>query len=147
MVTVYCEENSFMPKVRKLQDEGRIKLCKFPYDTAGTKKPHELARPSLAHPEDLHLAPEKISFPPEDFDGSDKHDEIEAIIGSDNRRDVLHVDSAYKDGCDCFFTTDKGDILSKKDALEELTGIRFFHPDDDWDEFMESLEESERTAP
>ena len=58
----------------RLQHEGRIKLCKFPYDTAGTKKPHEIAQPSLAYPEDLNLPPEKIAFAPEEFNGSDKYD-------------------------------------------------------------------------
>ena len=143
MVRAYCEDGAFTPRLRKLQREGRVKLCKFPYDATGTKKPHELAQPSLANPENLHLPPEKITFAPEEFDGSDRYDEIRALIGGGDGRDVLHVDSAYKDGSDCFFTPDKGDILSKKDSLEGALGIRFFHHEDDWDEFVEFLEQRE----
>ncbi|NDD59125.1 MAG: hypothetical protein EBZ47_07755 [Chlamydiae bacterium] len=52
---------------------------------------------------------------------------MEAIIGSENRRDVLHFDSAYKTACKLFLTSDKGDIWFKRDALESLTGIKIFH--------------------
>jgi hypothetical protein len=70
---------------------------------------------------------------------SDKHGEIERIVGRSNRRDVLHIDSAYRSGCICFFTRDRGDILAKRTELESLLEIRFFHPDDDWDRFLEFL--------
>jgi hypothetical protein len=143
MVRVYFEDGAFPSKLRRLQSDGRIKLFKFPYDTEGTKKSHEVAKPSAAYPEDLHLPPEKIAFAPEEFDGSDKYDEIRNIIGDENRRDVLHVDSAYKSNCDCFFTPDKGDILSKKNALKDALGMHFFHHEDDWDEFMSFLERRE----
>jgi len=74
---------------------------------------------------------------------SDKHVEIERIIGRSNRRDVLHIDSAYRSGCVCFFTRDRGDILAKRTELESLLGIRFFHPDDDWDRFSDFLNATE----
>jgi hypothetical protein len=61
MVRVYCEDGAFIPKLRELQSKGRITLVKFPYDTEGTKKPHEIAEPSAAYPEDLHLHPEKMA--------------------------------------------------------------------------------------
>jgi hypothetical protein len=37
------------------------------------------------------------------------HD-IQLIIGNSNRRDALHLDSAFKENVDCFLTGDKKDI-------------------------------------
>jgi hypothetical protein len=71
---------------------------------------------------------------------SDKHVEIEKIVGRGNRRDILHIDSAYRTGCRCFFTRDRGDILSRRSELESLLGIQFFHPDDDWEQFIDFLQ-------
>ncbi len=51
----------------------------------------------------------------------------------------MHVDSAYKSGCKCFVTRDKDDILSKRESLEKLLGIRFFHPEDDREELAKFI--------
>ncbi len=75
-----------------------------------------------------------------------KHTEIERIVGRDNRRDVLHIDSAYKSCCACFFTRDRSDIIANRTELETLLGLRFFHPDDDWDRFLDFLNSREVTG-
>ena len=67
---------------------------------------------------------------------------IQAIVqrkGSQNDYDVRHIDSAYKTGCGCFFTTDKRDILCRRSELESMLGMRFFHPDDDRLDFEQWL--------
>jgi len=71
------------------------------------------------------------------------HASIEKIVGvgGQHRRDVLHLDSAYKSGCSCFLTGDKTDILANREALSELLGLRFFHPNDDWADFVAFVDE------
>lgn len=64
---------------------------------------------------------------------------IREIVGGHNEFDVRHIDSAYKTGCKYFFTRDKGDILRHRTKLNELLGIRFFHPDDDFADFLAML--------
>ena len=65
-----------------------------------------------------------------DFKGSEHFSEIRRIIGSANRRDALHVDSAYKTGCVAMVTVD-GDILDHKTEIEKLLPLIIFHPVND----------------
>jgi hypothetical protein len=62
-----------------------------------------------------------------DYNGSEHLYEILTIVGHENRRDALHVDSAFKSRCAVFITTDSH-ILQHKSQLQALLGIRFFHP-------------------
>ena len=41
--------------------------------------------------------------------------------------DAQHLDSAAKDGCSVFLTSDKTDIWSKRDAIQALANIRVLH--------------------
>lgn len=61
--------------------------------------------------------------------GSQHYETILNIVGRDNRRDALHVDSAYKTECDCMVTVDS-DILGKREALIKLIGLPIFSPDE-----------------
>lgn len=62
--------------------------------------------------------------------GSEYFEEIYKIIGCDprNRRDGLHLDSAYKSKCLAFLTSDKRDIWTNRKTLQELLGFSIFHP-------------------
>jgi hypothetical protein len=55
--------------------------------------------------------------------------------------DVRHIDATYKSQCQAFLTPDKRDILSKKDELEGLLKMKFFHVRDNWVEFVKFLED------
>jgi hypothetical protein len=136
---VYFDTGAITRELRAFERAGRIDILHFPYDQPPPKKRHTLAQPSAANPEDLNLEPGKLAFKPDEFVGSGKFANIESIIGRENRRDVIHVDSAYKDHCQCFITSDRGDILAKRDRLEALLGIRFFHHGDEWSDFEQFL--------
>jgi len=62
-----------------------------------------------------------------DYSSGRHFKEILSIIGPGNRRDALHVDSAFKSGCSVFITQDHH-ILDHRAQLEALLGIKFFHP-------------------
>jgi hypothetical protein len=142
-VKVYCEHGALTPKLRALQRERRIELIYFPYDPDSlTKHISPTAAVSDAQWRDLNvkdwsgLAHVRTW---DDFKGSEQLTEIQNIIGPSNRRDALHVDSAYKSGCRVFVTTD-GDILNHRERLGVLLGIRFFHPEQDAEALSKFIE-------
>lgn len=125
-VRIYCDSGADISKLKNV--EVQCEFYQFPYDSPDRpKKPLLLAKPSEAQWRDCHAAWIEFSeITWDDFKGSPLHPQIETIIGPDNRRDVLHFDSAYKSECSIFLTSDKGDIWSKKTVLESLTGIKTF---------------------
>lgn len=125
---IYCEHGALTSELRAFQRDRRIELVHFPYDPGSrTRHISHLATPSAAQWRDLNTTWSELTRPWADFKGSEHHQEIIRIVGSANRRDALHVDSAYKSGCSAIVTADT-DILVHKAALEALLGLRVFHP-------------------
>ena len=145
MLKVYCEHNAFRPILREYQEEKRlIELYHFSYDpNSKTGRLKRIPIPSALEWKDLTNVGEwdpLTQFNWSDFPHSQHFDRILAIVGNDSRPDALHIDSAFKEGCRLFVTTDKTDILSNKDELEALLGIRFTHPDYVEDELKRLLD-------
>lgn len=82
-----------------------------------------------------------------DNKSSPRLDAILNIIGSANLQDALHVDTACRQSCAAFITSNIDDILSKKWKLEELTQMRFFHRVLDWQEFVAWLDSKKLSPP
>jgi hypothetical protein len=126
---IYCDSGADISKLKS--HTSKCEFYQFPYDSPHRpKKPLLLAKPSNAQWQDCHPAWEEFSdITWGDFKGSAIHSQLECIIGAgpENRRDVLHFDSAYKTGCKIFLTSDKGDIWSKRIALESISGIKTFY--------------------
>lgn len=130
---IYCEHGSLTREIRKLAGSGNVELVHFPYDPdSHTHRIRSIAALSDAQIRDLNLPVKDLPGAIADISGSDRFDEICSIIGAAHRRDILHVDSAYKSGCSAFLTQDK-DILKHRTQLEEVLGIRFFNPSTDTD--------------
>jgi predicted nucleic acid-binding protein len=131
---IYCEHGAVTADLRALQRDGRIELVHFPYDPESRARAiAPSATPSDAQWRDLNTTWNELTGTWDDFKGSPHLPEIRRIIGAANRRDALHVDSAFKTGCAAIVTVDR-DILDHKDELETLLGLRIFHPDNDKDE-------------
>lgn len=130
---IYCEHGALTADLRAFQPEGRVELVHFPYDPDSRGR-HiaPSAVPSKAQWKDLNVPWDKLSETWEDYVGSEHLSEIMRIIGHGNRRDALHLDSAYKSGCAAIVTADN-DILDHKSDLEGLLGLRIFHPQHDND--------------
>lgn len=124
---IYCEHGALTSALRAFQRNGRIELVHFPYDP-GSRTRHiaPSATPSDAQWRDLNATWSELTRPWDNFKGSEHHQEILRIVGPANRRDALHVDSAYKSGCAAIVTVDT-DILAHKAELETLLGLRVFH--------------------
>lgn len=128
-IKIYTDTGADISKLKK-KVASYCEFYQFPYDSPDRpKKTFLLAKPSDAQWQDCHpLWDEFSDITWDDFQGSPLYPEIKALIGigPENRRDVLHFDSAYKTDCKVFLTSDKGDIWSKRAALEALTGIKIF---------------------
>lgn len=140
---VYCEHGGLTSALRELQRARRIILIVFPYDT--DSKARQISRtafPSAAQYRDLNLTYSELNRTYGDLKGSEMLSKIIKIIGLNNRRDALHVDSAYKSECRVFVTRDS-DILKHSERLEQLLHIRVINPDRDHETFLSLLAESE----
>ena len=101
----------------------------------------KLAMPSEVNWEEANVRWENSDFTWESTKGSAHWREILKIVGSQNRRDALHVDSAYKTGCFCLVTRDS-DILKVRKQLHTLLNLNIFSPEEN--ELFALLETGEK---
>jgi|WetSurSiteA1Bulk_404760.scaffolds.fasta_scaffold01294_9 hypothetical protein len=128
---VYCDTGAFLQELKSLQNKGIVELYTFKYENKN-KRIKNSGVPSNATWDDLKNYRwndlEGICW--NDFSGSEKYEQICAVIGLKNRFDILHLDSTYKSQCDVFVTSDKDDIWSKRKKLQVLLGVRIFSVDE-----------------
>ncbi len=142
MISVYCDSGGFRKELKSLCDKGQISLVMFPYENVN-KNIQDVGLPSKASWNDLkNFLWSSLPGTWADYQGSEKYTEIKKIIGKQHEEDVKHIDAAYKSGCQCLLTRDKGDILSKKGQLGSLLGMKIFHPDDEWKQFLAYINET-----
>lgn len=124
---IYCDTGGYQKAFKTLQRNGLVELCTFQYENKN-KHIADSGIPSNATYADLknysYSDLSEISY--SDFSGSDKYTQILSILGLENRVDILHLDSAYKSQCEIFVTSDKHDILLKREELSKLLGMRIF---------------------
>jgi hypothetical protein len=139
MTKIYCEHGAVPKGINKLGRDRHIEIVHFPYDpNSHIPKIAGIATPSSAKIRNLNLPIKELPGSLADYSGSTHFDEIISIVGSDNREDAPHIDSAFKHGCSIFLTKDKRDILAHRKELRRLLGIKFFHPDE-WRWRLQSL--------
>jgi len=130
MHKVYCEHNAITKRLRVLQDRGQIELVHYPVDPdSRTKHIRKLAVPSEVQWKDANVLWENGDLNWDSIKGSEHWREILRVVGPQNRRDALHVDSAYKTGCLCLVTKDS-DILKVREELAALLKLNIFSPDE-----------------
>ena len=124
---IYCDNGACPPELKKLQKNGIVTLVMFPYENKN-KHIKEMGLPSKATWSDTNnLTWETIPGTWCDYTESDKYQEIVNIVKIENKRvDILHLDSAYKTGCEVFITNDKDDIYAHRKELEESLNLRIF---------------------
>jgi hypothetical protein len=146
-IKVYVEHSAWTAGLGPLKRDKRITIMLYPYNEASrrTDERAESSRITWASRE-IRCSNRHILC----SDGqhaSDLLENIERIIGRGNETDVLHVDSAYKSGCRCLLTTDKGDILRNREELRRITGMAFFNSNTEFPAFMQWLEQEESRTP
>jgi len=139
MMRVYCEHGALLPDLVTLQRQGVIELLHFPYDP-DSRSQHlkTLAVPSEARWSDLNIGWNEDGYTWNEHNGSQHLGEIRQILGPENRRDALHIDSAFKSGCRAFVTQDTH-ILKHRQCLEELLTIRFFDSNKDKEALLQFI--------
>lgn len=136
MIKVYCDNGAFKKELISLEKQGVVEVVMFPYENLN-RKIRSTGLPSEATFADLdNFTWGTLPGTFGDYAGSDKYTAIMSIIGRQHRRDVLHLDSAYKSECRCFLTRDKTDIYANQEALSNLLGLKIYHSDDDWENFL-----------
>ena len=126
-------------ELNQLKKDGLVQLIHFPYE--GHSKKMEITQiPSLVTADMTHMTCDS-TIRIGDCEPSDKYQAIKTIIGN-HELDARHIDTAYKNNCDCFLSRDKDDIIGHATELKELLGIEFLHPDDDWEYFNGKVKEN-----
>ena len=142
---VYAEHGALRHELEGFQQRGIIELVTFPYENKNRNIPG-LATPSAAQFRDLgNITIGQMNFRIGDMSASERYEEILSIVGPLNRRDALHVDSAYKSGCAAMLSRDRH-IVGKAARLHALLGLRVFHPDVDWEGFVQFVVDSPEAA-
>src|SRR6266508_3761650 len=97
---VYCEHGAITAHLRALKRAGTVELVHFPFDPDSRSR-HLAASaiPSEAQWRDMNSRWDEASSTWDGISGSEHLEAIRQIVGMQNRRDVLHVDSAFKSGC------------------------------------------------
>lgn len=131
MLSIYCEHGADPRKVKSRIQSLPVELVHFPYDSASRSgviptRP----TPSAAQIQDLNVPINELPGTLSDYSPSPEFAKIVTIVGPQNRRDALHIDSAFKSRCVAFVTKDR-DILDHAMQLEALLGIRFFDSSED----------------
>lgn len=125
-IKTYCD-NAISPKwLIRLSKKGLVELCYVPYENR-TKRLRQV-EPSLV---EYNQAGFTYNEPNVTYDSfpSNKLELIQKIVGKDKDFDIRHLDAAYKNKCECFITSDKGDLIAngKREMLEDLLSIKIFH--------------------
>ena len=128
-IKIYLDSGADITGIKKL-----YKQCLFvnaPYDDSSNRRKNtECALPPISQAQwrDANWTWEECNTPWEENTGSKHFTAIQKIIGKGNRRDALHLDSAYKEGVHCFLTADKKSIWTHRHSLEALLDFKIFHP-------------------
>lgn len=126
---LYCEHSALTKEVREYGRRKHIQLIHFSYDpNSKSKYLLRTATPSKARWCDMTMPWSEYADPWSAYSGSKHFESVLSIIGHQNRRDALHLDSAYKSQCAGLITRDS-DILNHREPLQKLLGLRIFHPD------------------
>ena len=126
IIKVYCDNGGYH---KILENYKNIIVYGFAYENINRKIQNKGLPSSNMTWDDFNNSPATIgdlSFG--DFYETDIFSDIVKIVGVENKIDANHLDSAYKNKCDVFLTSDCGDIYSKRDKLEPLLNIKIFMP-------------------
>lgn len=125
---IYCDGPT-TPALEALARDGRVELVRFASDEAsgGVQRVSEMR--------DLNLKFSQLPGGLGGYRGSPRYEEILTAIGFQRRREAVQLDLAAGEGCSAFVTEDP-DILRHKARLQQLLGMRFFHPSRDQAELL-----------
>lgn len=131
-IKIYCDSGANIKFLKTYF--SCIEFYQYPYDSQDRPRKH---RPKVAKASNLcwknaNATWEEMQTPWKDCCGSEVYESLIKIVGKSNHEDILHLDSAYKEGCNIFLTSDKDDIWSKRCDIERICGFNIFlHKDEE----------------
>jgi len=128
-IKIYCEAGAMTSEVRNLKSNPKVKLIGFPFEMKN-KRVYKATKPSELTCDSMLINADNTEIKVSDTVKSKKFELIAQVIGATNFNDVRHIDTAYKEKCKIFISNDKNDIINNAIELENITGIKFFHPND-----------------
>jgi hypothetical protein len=141
---VYCDTGAYIKALGELERSGVISVHQFKYENRSRRITKGAIPSDLKYGDFINYTYDELKTT--EVISTLKHDElgginsrvaeIQEIVGPHNRKDAQHFDSAHMTGCKAFLTSDKGDLWSKRQALEALTGVRVFHMPSEWPAFV-----------
>ena len=143
VLKIYVDTGANLKPILHLKPE--VSFIRFMHDKEDLITGHlQQATPSIPTWNDWTQTWETKGFSWEEMNPSAKLSEIEKILGTNARKDILHLDSAYKDGAIAFLTSDKKDIIQNRSNLEITLGFRIFlfssKEETELDEFLDYIE-------
>ncbi len=132
MKKIYCDSGGYDPRLKKLV--GQIEIVNFDHGENKIRATKN-ANPSAIEYDESYITydDERVIY---DERASEKFENILVIIGKSNLLDAKHLDAAYKNKCDYFFTRDKGDIINHREQLEKELGLKIYNPHQKFDDFL-----------
>ncbi|MSR71183.1 MAG: hypothetical protein EXS50_00725 [Candidatus Taylorbacteria bacterium] len=138
MLRIYCDNNTtYLPWFKKYD----VEVVHFPYENPNRKIRDKVAGSNPTW-DQMNMTWDQSTFTWDSFEPSDKFLQIQELLkrsGQNTYVDAQHLDAAYKNGCHIFITTDKTDILNRKEELGDLLNLTFFHPTEDEEELKKML--------
>lgn len=133
-IKIYLDSGADITGIKSLH--GQCIFFNAPYDSPDRRKNITCSLPPISQAQwrDANWSWAEWNTPWDENIGSVYFTAIQKIIGKENRRDLLHLDSAYKEGVHCFLTADKKDIWTHRHLLERLLAFKIFHPPSELEE-------------
>ena len=139
-IKVYVDSGANIKYLKKYSDN--CVFFQFPYDSPDRPKKNrpEIAMASQLQWRDFNTTWEETDFSWESMHRSSVFPQILNILGKSNRRDALHLDSAYKHGVQLFLTSDKKDIWRNRKELERICNFNIFCSSDEMQDIIAFIE-------
>lgn len=129
-IKVYCDSGSWKKELKKY--ENAIEFIMFSFENPN-KNVKKVFNPSYESWRALDKPWNECTWVWGEVAPSEKFNDIKKIIGGYNGMDIRHLDTAYKNKCSYFLTSDNDDIIKHKDQLEPLLGLKIFNSHKEFD--------------
>jgi len=130
-IVIYCDTGGYQQYLKQFSQD--IELISFKSENKNKNIINKSLPPSNMTFDDYKQMPENLhsehildDLTFDDFAESSVYKDIVRIVGKENKKDIEHLDSAYKSKVDIFLTSDYDDIYSYKKELESILGFKIF---------------------
>lgn len=129
LIRIYCDTSGYQPWLKDKVLKDRVTLVNFPYENRN-RRTRILQTPTNPTWEQMNLSWDEADFTWDNAAPSEEFEKIKRILKKSSQNtdtDAKHLDCAYKGKCAIFLTNDVHDIISSRDELEKLLGIKIFN--------------------